>query len=217
MVFTFSSYNRPLLKVIYQVIVLTPAKFFVCHQSQGHWYRRILCRHANCCIGAEIQVEQEHSVGVSLLYIQFGLVDFCSGSGNCRHYHAHRLRCDKLEHESGNQPPKSSEVCSLAVDGLPSILVLWKHASWIVTAFLRFLSIWVLFGSFFMFSSFWRLDLHNKASSCCSSTSTMKRMRIPDWKSDLPCFGYGYRKCMYVGVLIVFTFECREMINILKM
>ena len=83
-----------------------------------------------------------HSVWWCLV---LGLLDFCSRSGNCRHYHARGLRCSKLELESGNSPLKSSEVCSIAVDGLPSTCVV-ETCILNVTAFL---SILVLFGSFF--------------------------------------------------------------------
>ena len=44
---------------------------------------------------------------------------------------------------------------------------------------------WVLFGSFFMFSNFYILYLHNKNSGSISKY-TMKRLQKPDEKSDLP-------------------------------
>ena len=45
------------------------------------------------------------------------------------------------------------------------------------------------------------LDLHNK-THVCTCKFTMKHMRKPDWKSDLPLFSYGNRKCMFVDFLI---------------
>jgi hypothetical protein len=58
-------------------------------------------------------------------------------------------------------------------------------------------------------------------NSCCISKPAMKHLQKPDWKSDLPKFSYGYHKCVFVdflagdmGLPIVFTFECRDVINI---
>ena len=51
----------------------------------------------------------------------------------------------------------------------------------------------------FMFSnSLFRFDLHNET---CISKSMMKHHETWHWKSDLPWFSYGYRKCMFVDTL----------------
>ena len=58
-------------------------------------------------------------------------------------------------------------------------------------------------------------------NSCCINKSRMKHMKKLDWKSDLPCFSYGYWNCMfldfvtgYIVLPIVFTIECRVVIII---
>ena len=49
----------------------------------------------------------------------------------------------------------------------------------------------------------------------------MKHLEKPGWKSNVPWFSYGYRKCMFVNFLteyidppIVSIIECRIVINI---
>jgi hypothetical protein len=53
-----------------------------------------------------------------------------------------------------------------------------------------------LFGLFFMFSGFYRLDLHSRTFVVLFTDSTMKRLlKKTDWESDLPQPSYGYRTC----------------------
>ena len=73
----------------------------------------------------------------------------------------------------------------------------------------------VMWLVFFRFTNSCRLDLHNKNPRVgCKNL---------DWESDVPCFGYGCRKCMFVGFLtgytgpffqLCFTVECRVVIDI---
>ena len=68
-----------------------------------------------------------------------------------------------------------------------------------------------------MLFNFYQLDLHNKTCVALSK-SIMKLIQKPHWKSDLPLFSYGYRKCMFVDFLtwvlpVVFTIERRVVIN----
>ena len=52
----------------------------------------------------------------------------------------------------------------------------------------------MLLGSIFMFSNFYRLDLHNRTHSALASPET-------GLKSDFPLFSNGYWKFMCVGFL----------------
>ena len=61
-----------------------------------------------------------------------------------------------------------------------------------------------VFGSIFVFSSFYRLDLHNE-TRCCVSRSATEHWRKPGLKSDLPYFRYGYRKCVLLDFLTGYT------------
>ena len=47
---------------------------------------------------------------------------------------------------------------------------------------------WVLFGSFFMFSMFFQSNCTTKL--CCVDKSTMKHLQKPNWQLDLRLFSY---------------------------
>ena len=62
-----------------------------------------------------------------------------------------------------------------------------------------------------MFSNFYGLDYH-KQNLCCISKSTMKHWQKP----DLPWFGYGYWKCMFVGFLSEYIYRSSPLCSVLS-
>ena len=55
----------------------------------------------------------------------------------------------------------------------------------------------------FYFHVLWHLPIwFTQQNLWCISKSTMDHQQKSDSESDLPCFSYGYRKCMFIGFFL---------------
>ena len=74
---------------------------------------------------------------------------------------------------------------------------------------------WVCFFVCFVFSNFCWLD-STQQDLFCVNKSPMKHIQKTDWKSDVPWFSYGYRKCMFVDFLLDMIHRSSQSCSLLR-